>query len=139
MRLILLLIAAAGALWWWQNRSAPTDDTPPSPWGFVAVPMPDGAPPDEVIILTPQNCPSELAQRADALFRELRSEGIPVRRSSNYSVNIINPGDADRAALARFDDLARREGPIVPVRGYGKANPRAFEVESEYRRHENTH
>ena len=134
MRFLLVLVAIAALLWWWREEKDPLQGAQRSAWGFVAVPMPDGADADTVLILTPQNCPSELAQRADSLFTALQREGIPVKRTSYYQVSIIEPSAQDREALARFDALNRLPGPIVLVRGHGSANPAAQAVIGEYSR-----
>ncbi|MDO5686102.1 MAG: hypothetical protein Q4G42_01735 [Neisseria sp.] len=105
-----------------------------SPSGFVSVAMPDGARPNTVIILAPQNCPSDAAQRADALARGLTQAGIPNIRSSSYTSNIADPTTEQKAALRRAVAVMEGEIPAVFVNGMAKANPSLDEVAAEYRR-----
>jgi hypothetical protein len=84
------------------------------------------------VIFAPENCPSEAAQRADALARQLASKGIPVTRS--HSANFIFDTDPGRAVLDRINTVMQGEIPIVFVNGRGRANPRVDDVLSEYTR-----
>src|SRR5688572_12044181 len=62
---ILFIVALVVSGWqWWKNRA---DDVKPSASGFVPVVMPNGTDANTVVILAPLNCPSDAAQRADAL------------------------------------------------------------------------
>jgi hypothetical protein len=99
--------------------------------GFVPVQMPNGAPRDTVVILAPVNCPSDGAQRADALARRLSALGIPNVRSNQYrasGVNLENRSNLERAVAVLKGDV-----PAVFINGKGKSNPTADEVTDEYR------
>lgn len=99
--------------------------------GFVPVQMPDGAPPDTVLILAPINCPSAAAKRADALAASLSALGIPNVRRNSYSIARVTPDMQTGIKNA----VALRDGeiPLVMLNGKGKANPTAEEVSTEYR------
>jgi hypothetical protein len=96
--------------------------------------MPDGARPNTVIILAPENCPSEAAQRADSLASRLTEAGISNIRSSSYSTNIADPTKDQQAAVERAVKVLNGEVPAVFVNGMAKANPSFDDVVSEYRR-----
>lgn len=131
---MLVVGAMVGAgVYWWQGRSDALADAEPSPNGFVSVVMPDGVAANTVVILAPQNCPSDAAQRADALAAELGAKGIRTLRSSSYSSDIADPTDAQRQALERSVAVMRGTIPAVFVNGMGKANPTAEEVVAELR------
>lgn len=97
--------------------------------GFIPVQMPDGAPADTVLILAPVNCPSQVAQRADALARELSRQGIPSIRRSGYSIAVVRrdmlPGIKRAFALSGAP-------PVVLLDGHGKSDPSAQAVIDEY-------
>jgi hypothetical protein len=135
MRLITILVVAAVlvTLGWnrWQKSQDPLASATQSSYGFVEVPMPDGAHPGTVLIFTPLNCPSDLAQRANALFSELEREGIPVKLSSHYSASLAT--SEQKQAIKRFHALNEQPGPVVLIDGWAKANPTAHEVISEYK------
>ena len=74
MRTLWILMLACGlygAWQWWQERSEAFDAS-----AFVAVEMPGGMRPNTVLVLAPANCPSEQAQRSEALIRELDRAGV---------------------------------------------------------------
>lgn len=132
---LLLLAVAGGAYHWWSGRDALLlGDVEPSPSGFVPVLMPEGVRRNTVVILAPENCPSDAAQRADALAAALTREGIPNVRSSRYSTSVSDPTRAQMAAAHRASAVLNGEIPAVFVNGMGKANPGAAEVVAEYRR-----
>lgn len=137
MRLVpLLLLAAAlgGAYHWWSGRSEALSSVPPNANGFVPVVMPEDAAPDTVLILAPVDCPSDAAQRADALARELTRRGIPNARGSSFSIAISNPTDEQQAAVKRAVSIFNGEVPAVFVNGMAKSNPSAAEVVAEFRK-----
>ena len=86
--MIAILTGVAVQLWTTHQRSVfersvlATADTN----GFVAVQMPDGAPPDTALILAALNCSSAAAKRADTMAKRLTEMGIPNSRSDSYSV-----------------------------------------------------
>lgn len=134
----LLVIAAIGlGVHVWQGqakRNALAAVQSESPSGFLPIVMPDGAAANTVLILAPENCPSDAAQRADALAEQLGRRGIPHRRSSSYSSAIQNPSQEQRANLERTAFVMNGEIPAVFVNGMGKANPSVEEVIAEYER-----
>lgn len=130
--LIVGVLVGAG-YFWWNGRGNDLADAEKSPNGFVAAVMPDGVPPDTVVILAPVNCPSDAAQRADALAAELGSKGIRTIRSSSYSSEIAEPTDAQQAGLERAVAVMNGTIPAVFVNGMAKANPTAADVVAEYR------
>jgi len=68
MRLLAILIpvfALVGGLYYWSRD--PLADTPTDPHGFIALPLPDGADANTVLILTPPHAAPDLEQRAAAL------------------------------------------------------------------------
>jgi hypothetical protein len=133
---ILILIGIAGfVVHLWKNHEAQkllTSELSPS--GFIRVAMPDNAPNNSVIILAPVNCPSDAAQRADALAARLSNLGIPIVRSSSFSANIENPTDEQNTALRRAVSVLEGEIPAVFLNGMGKSNPTIDEVTAEYER-----
>ena len=73
MRIVLILMlacAAYGAIQLWPERDA-LAGVATSANGFVPVEMPGGIAPGAVLVLAPRNCPSEQAQRTEALAGEL--------------------------------------------------------------------
>jgi hypothetical protein len=99
--------------------------------GFVPVQMPDGSPPDTVLILAPLNCPSAGAKRADALAARLTALGIPNARRNQYFVS--SPTPERQTGIRHAFSLMDGEIPAVMINGRGKANPTAEEVATEYR------
>ena len=135
IRLALVLAIAGGAWHFWQKHSlavAAAALEAPSEHGFVAMPLPSGMAARGVVIFAPENCPSEAAQRADALASQLASQGIPVTRS--HSANFRFDADPGRAVLDRINTVMQGEIPIVFVNGRGRANPGVDDVLSEYGR-----
>ena len=100
--------------------------------GFVPVIMPDGAPPDTVLILAALNCPSAQAQRANAMAKQLSEMGIPAQRTNHYSA--ANLTQDQMSLMAHTNAVLSGEIPIVLLNGVAKANPSVDEVAAEYRR-----
>ncbi|MDD4928497.1 MAG: hypothetical protein PHP85_04390 [Gallionella sp.] len=98
--------------------------------GFVALPPLDNMASVAVIIFAPENCPSDGAQRANALAGELSRQGIPHTRSS--SANFTFSGQ-NQAELDNVNAVMTGTIPIVFVHGRAKANPSIGEVVDEYR------
>jgi hypothetical protein len=132
--LVLLAIVWFGVHWWQGRDSSPAVSEEESPNGFVSVAMPDGTPPNTVVILAPINCPSAAAQRADALAEQLTRRGIPNIRSSHFSASSADPSPEHRSRLDRSVTILNGEVPAVFVNGLAKSNPLADEVISEYAR-----
>lgn len=98
--------------------------------GFVSIPLPDGVPAQGVVIFTPQNCPSEAAQRARRLMARLSAERISYRETSSASFSTLSsPDEAERVMRVMNGPI-----PIVYVNGRAKASPTDEEVVTEYRR-----
>ncbi len=95
--------------------------------------MPTGTPRDTVLVLAPPNCPSEQAQRAEALIRELTDIGIPVKRGSSFSFNIENPSQEQRTAVDRTVEVFQQGAPAVFINGMGMSNPTTSQVVAVYR------
>jgi hypothetical protein len=129
--LVTMALAVAAGVWWWNDRAV--DLGQPTANGFVSATMPDGAPRNAVIILAPQNCPSDAAQRAAHLARSLTDAGIPNVLSSSYSVDIENPTEEQRLGMERAVAIMNGEIPAVFVKGKAKANPTVAQVLAEYR------
>ena len=100
--------------------------------GFVRVLMPNGAPPDTVLIVAPLNCPHAAAQRADALSRSLTQQGIPNRRDDSVQITYDRrtPGLAE--LLERSAAIHDGELPIVYLDGLAQGNPSASQVIAQY-------
>lgn len=129
------LIGFAVFMWNRHNASAVAAQfAQDSPNGFISVIMPDGAAANSVVILAPVNCPSDGAQRADALASQLTGMGIPNVRSSSYTTNITDPSEEQRAAADRAVSVLNGQVPAVFINGMAKSNPTAEEVAAEYER-----
>ena len=118
MRLLAILIpvfALVGGLYYWSRD--PLADTPADPHGFIALPLPDGADANTVLILTPPHAAPDLEQRAAALQQALQQENIPAVRASRYLRN-----DPAPAEDARLDALTQQSAPLGNVRDMPRAN-----------------
>lgn len=135
-RLLIVLAALGFGFHLWQQHKAATLMAVASDnaSGFVPTAMPDGAGPDTVLILAPENCPSEAAQRADALAADLGRMGVPSTRAHSFSLKFSNPSAEERAAADRAMAVLNGTVPAVFINGMGKSNPSAQEVADEYRR-----
>lgn len=138
VRLLILLGAAGLGYHLWQEHRAGgagvAASAQDSPNGFIPAAMPSSARRNVVLIFAPVDCPSEAAQRADALASELTSRGIPNERSSSFSLTMNDPSAEERAAGERAVAVLRGEIPAVFLNGMGKANPSADEVAAEFHR-----
>lgn len=97
--------------------------------GFVDVPLPDGQSGHHVVIFAPANCPSDAAQRAEALARRLDQAGIPYARSQNASFSTLSSQEEANRVMAVMNGPI----PVVFVRKRARANPDADAVVAEYR------
>ncbi|TDK29179.1 hypothetical protein [Luteimonas terrae] len=135
MRILMILLFACGlygAYQWWQDRSPPGTaafDTA----GFVAVEMPGGVARNTVLVLAPPNCPSEQAQRTEALVRELTRAGIPIKRDSGFDFDIANPTAEQIERIDRTVAVFKRGAPAVFVNGLGMSNPTVEQTIAAYR------
>jgi hypothetical protein len=97
--------------------------------GFVEMPLPDGQSGSGVVIFAPVNCPSDAAQRAEALAQHLSAQGVPFVRSQDASFgNLSSQEEANRVMSVMEGGI-----PVVFVRTRAKANPRPEDVVAEYR------
>ena len=138
MRLLTILVlvtALFGGYRWWQDRGEDEDlSAIASPNGFVPVEMPGGVPRNVVLILAPPNCPSEQAQRTEALASHLSREGIPVRRDSGFSFDVADPSAEQRAGIDRAVKVFQQGAPAVFVNGMAMSDPTPTQAAAEYRR-----
>jgi len=138
MRLLNILIVLAcmfGAYRWWDGKERSRElEAIASQNGFVPVEMPMGAPAHTVLVLSPPNCPSEEAKRAEALVRALTDQGVPVKQDSAMSFEITNPTDEQEAGVERAVAVFNRGAPAVFVNGMGMSNPTAAQTIAEYRK-----
>ena len=138
MRLLKILIVLAclfGAYRWWDGKERSRElEAIASQNGFVPVEMPMGAPAHTVLVLSPPNCPSEEAKRAEALVRALTDQGVPVKQDSAMSFEITNPTDEQEAGVERAVAVFNRGAPAVFVSGMGMSNPTAAQTIAEYRK-----
>ncbi|HMB56774.1 MAG TPA: hypothetical protein VKM35_06155 [Arenimonas sp.] len=126
---LLVIVVLAGGAWYYSDRELKKMDAEEavSTQGFAAMTMPDGMSARGVIIFSPKDCPSDAAQRAEALAQSLRSAGIEFSRSDE--ANFGDLPDADTAA--RIEAVMNGPVPVVFVNGKAKANPSAAEVIAE--------
>lgn len=81
-----------------------------------------------VIIMTPPNCPSDEAVRAQALASTLSSAGVPTETRQEIDGTFNSPDD-----MARFQKYMNNVTmPLVVVRGWAKGNPLPEDVIAQY-------
>ena len=97
--------------------------------GFVEIPAPDGQAGRGIVIFAPANCPSDAAQRAEALARHLSAQGVPYVHSQNAEFGNLASQDEATKVMAVMNGPV----PVVFVNGKAKANPTPEEVVAEYR------
>jgi len=139
LKLMAIIGATGFAVHFWQgyaqrpvNFGAAAAE--PSPNGFIATAMPEGAQENTVLILAPVHCPSKAAQRADALSRKLTEMNIPNKRGNSFSLRISNPTPERLASMQQAQSVLGGEIPAVFINGMGKSNPSTEEVAAEYER-----
>jgi len=132
--LIVLGLVGLGVHWWNEHREATALQAVTSPNGFLPVPMPEGTPPNTVLVFAPLNCPKEGARRAEALSRKLTELGIRNIRTARYDAVSFTPSEEQMQNFKRLNKVMTGEIPIALVNGMGKANPSIDELVSEYRR-----
>lgn len=131
---VLLAIALYGAYDWWHDRSAAAElAARTSANGFVPVEMPGGVARNTVLVLAPRNCPSEQAQRTEALVAELTSQGIPVMRGDSFEFDVADPTPEQIAGIDRTITVFKSGAPAVFVNGMGMSNPTIAQALAEYR------
>lgn len=97
---------------------------------FAEIPLPDGVQGRGVVVFTPQNCPSEAAERARRLMRRLSADGVPYRQTDSAEFSSLTTQEEANRVMAVMNGPI----PIVYVNGRAKANPTPEEVVAEYRR-----
>ena len=132
MRMILLVVVCFSGAWYFFSGDASR---------FVTLPPADGHGINSVYIVAPENCPSDAAQRADGLARDLGTAGInPVRTELVDFGQLRAQAQADSMPQSMIDQALRINNimtgtlPIVFVRGRAKNNPTLKEVVAEYKR-----
>jgi hypothetical protein len=99
-----------------------------SPAGFFLLSREDAQNP-RVTIMSPPNCPSHEAQRAQALASALQAAGIPCELKSEIGFTFTDPAEAER--VNQF--MTNVANPLVLVRGWAKGSPLAEDVIAQYR------
>jgi hypothetical protein len=135
--MLLLALGLAGGFNWWSKRAPSalptiTADSGVSSNRFIPVEMPGGTPRNTVLVLAPPNCPSEQAQKAEALIQALKDHGIPVTRGSSISFELANPDAEQRAAVDRTVEVFKQGAPAVFINGMGMSNPSFAQVAAVY-------
>jgi hypothetical protein len=97
--------------------------------GFVALPQAQGQDSGTVYVVAAVNCPHEAAQRADHLAADLRSQGVPVVRTSNVSF----AGSMDESTAKSMNAVMNGPLPIVFVHGRARPGATLQDVQAEYR------
>lgn len=137
--ILLIVLGLAGGLNWWIKRPPADHREVPATIAselnkdaFIPVEMPGSTPRNTVLVLAPPNCPSEQAQRAEALVQALQDKGIPVTRGSSVAFTLTNPSAEQRAAVDRTVAVLRQRAPAVFVDGMGMSNPSFAQVAAVY-------
>jgi len=136
---LLVVAAIVGGAWhWWSARGDAASEATAATvaaGGFVDVVRPDGFPANAVVIMAPENCPSDAARRAEALFEKLKGAGVPVEKRSSFELS--DAGGSDGDARAKFDatiKVANGTVPVVFIANSGAANPDVASVLAQFRR-----
>lgn len=108
------------------KSAAPADQL--SPNGFFLL-NPAEASNQRVVIMTPQNCPSQQAAHARALAAALQEAGVPTEMRSDFSASFTDEAEAERVNR----HMSTAEVPIVIVRGWAKGSPTLDQVIAEYK------
>lgn len=77
----------------------------------------------------PANCPSDAAQRAEALARRLDAAGIPDTRSQRASFSTLSSQEEANRVMSVMNGRI----PVVFVRNRARADPAPEDVVAEYR------
>ena len=73
--------------------------------------------------LAPRNCPSEQAQRTEALVAELAGQGVSVMRGDSFEFDVADPTREQVAGIDRAIEVFKRGAPAVFVNGMAMSNP----------------
>jgi len=104
--------------------------TPPSRYGFSALPDAYVGPSNRLMVFASPTCPREENQRALNLIKVLKMEGLPCESTSKVDFLILrHPTPAESAKLDAFMTGA---GPLVFIKGKVSNNPSLAEIEGEY-------
>ncbi len=107
--------------------AANSKDAGLSPAGFFLLSR-DYEKEPRVIVMTPPNCPSQEAARAQELVSSLGSAGIPTETRQEIGGTFNDPDD-----MARFNKyMGNVAMPLVIVRGWAKGNPLPADVIAQY-------
>jgi hypothetical protein len=108
-------------------QAAGAQDPGLSAAGFFLLSRSDAKNP-RVTIMSPPNCPSHEAQRAQALRSSLINAGIPCELKQGIEFQFTDPAEVER--VNKF--MANAANPLVLVRGWAKGAPTAQEVIAQY-------
>lgn len=135
MRFLLIVMLACGLYGAWQWKQGERADSAVAfeTSAFVEVEMPGGVQRNTVLVLAPANCPSDQAQRTEALIQELGRAGIPVVRDSGFAFDVENPDVEQIARIDRAVAVFKRGAPAVFVNGLAMSNPSAEQTIAAYR------
>lgn len=135
MRLLLLVILACGlyGAWQWKQGRSEAIAAAFDASAFVAVEMPGGVPRNTVLVLAPANCPSDQAQRTEALVEALGRAGVPVLRDTGFAFDVESPTAEQIAGINRAVSVFKRGAPAVFVNGLAMSNPTAEQAIAAYR------
>ncbi|MDE2420245.1 MAG: hypothetical protein KGO49_03560 [Gammaproteobacteria bacterium] len=98
--------------------------------GFAYLPPALGQNASKVYVVTVEGCPSEDAQRANLLAKNLMQRGIPVQQIDNVSFSYSER--PDDKTMQRMTSIMQGPIPIVFINGYAKSDPSLDEVIAEY-------
>ena len=101
--------------------------------GFVPVIMPDGAPPDTVLILGSARSAPRQRRNAPMPWRSSSTKWASPQKEPTITPPPISRQD-QQSLVAHTEALLSGEIPIVLLNGMAKANPTVDEVAAEYRR-----
>jgi hypothetical protein len=131
---IFVALVGFGYYQWRERHEAPTrpaESPGTSAFGFAHVPAFDSAVTSGVVIATTDDCPAAAMQRAQALAKELKDQGIPITWAQ--PVGLLTAGN-DPVSARRLMAISSGEQPLVLVRGKAKANPSLADIVREYGR-----
>ena len=101
--------------------------------GFVRAYMPDGANPNEALVLTPINCTAEEVMMGKKLEEDLKSAGVPARRDDGFNITLSNATEKQKTMMNKSVELFQSNNPpIVFLNGYAKPRPTVDEVLAVY-------
>lgn len=95
--------------------------------------MPNGMQHNTVYVLTPPNCPSQAAKRAEALIRDLGNAGTPVVRGCGFAFNVEDPTPEQMQGIHRASAVFKHGPPTVLVNGMAISDPSAAQTIAAYR------